>query len=61
MRLGAHHEFEDFTSVMALYADYCTAEPFIQAQYDIRIQKIGEHLRFQFSHFFINTLFISNS
>ena len=45
MRLNFHHEFEDFASVMALHSDYCTAEPFIEAQYDIRIQRIGEHTR----------------
>jgi len=45
IKLNDYHQFEDFASVMALSSDYITAEPFIQADYDIRIQKIGNQYR----------------
>jgi len=45
MKILNRHNFEDFTSVMALYSDYITAEPFIEVDYDFRIQKIGNHYR----------------
>mmetsp|Transcript_25192 Transcript_25192/g.40431 ORF Transcript_25192/g.40431 Transcript_25192/m.40431 type:complete len:126 (+) Transcript_25192:953-1330(+) len=30
---------------MSMSKHYCTAEPFVQGNYDIRIQKIGKHYR----------------
>eukprot|EP00466_Bigelowiella_natans_P017467 jgi/Bigna1/136300/aug1.33_g11008 len=32
-------------SLMSMSKHYCTAEPFVQGNYDIRIQKIGKHYR----------------
>eukprot|EP01125_Pyxidicula_operculata_P015769 TRINITY_DN537_c0_g1_i4.p1 TRINITY_DN537_c0_g1~~TRINITY_DN537_c0_g1_i4.p1 ORF type:complete len:302 (+),score=48.65 TRINITY_DN537_c0_g1_i4:695-1600(+) len=43
--LSKHSDFQDFTSVMALHNDYFTAEPFVNGEYDLRIQKIGDHVR----------------
>ena len=47
MVIKSHHDFEDFRSVLAMTENkYCTAEPFIEEPtYDLRIQKIGPHLR----------------
>jgi len=35
------HQFEDFSSVMAVTSTYCTAESYIPGEYDLRIQKVG--------------------
>lgn len=45
MKIPDHHVLEDFRSVIALTNKYCTVEPFITGSYDLRVQKIGEHLR----------------
>jgi synapsin len=45
MRLQNQKEFESFRSVIALTGKYVTIEPFLEGDYDIRIQKIGQHLR----------------
>jgi len=45
VRLKEHSDFEDFASVMCLHPDYCTAEHFYNGEYDLRIQKIGDHVR----------------
>ena len=45
MRILSDGDFEDFRSVAALQGSYITAEPFIEWDYDIRIQKIGHHYR----------------
>lgn len=37
--------FKDLSTVMALWDSYCTAEPFIDAEYGIRVQKIGNSYR----------------
>jgi hypothetical protein len=36
---------ELMNSVLALNGDYCTGEPFYEGEYDLRIQKIGQHYR----------------
>merc|ERR1712098_1044516 len=42
MRIEDHHAFSDFASVMAVTGGlYCTAEEFVEGDYDARIQKIG--------------------
>ena len=41
-RVGDHHDWEDLRSVVAMtQGHYCTAEPFIEGSFDVRIQKIG--------------------
>jgi hypothetical protein len=45
MKCDNSRQFADFKSVTALHGDYVTAEPFIDWDYDMRIQKIGHHYR----------------
>ncbi|KAK3237488.1 hypothetical protein CYMTET_52442 [Cymbomonas tetramitiformis] len=46
MRIPHHHDMEDFRSVLALTeGKYCTAEPYIEGSYDLRIQKLGDTIR----------------
>jgi len=45
MLLQKHENFEDFASVVALHDDYSTAERFLDGEYDLRIQKIGNQYR----------------
>ncbi len=45
MRIESRQQLDDFTSLMAMYPDYITGEPFIKAESDIRIQKIGPNYR----------------
>ena len=41
MRVADHHDWEDVRSVVAMTdGKYCTAEPFLTGDYDLRIQKI---------------------
>jgi len=45
MRIKDQGDFEDFRSVVALQSNYVIAEPFIEWDYDFRLQKIGNHYR----------------
>lgn len=37
--------FRDLSTIVSLHEDYATAERFIDAEYGIRVQKIGDHYR----------------
>jgi len=45
MRFMDNQEFADFRGLIALHGDYVTAEPFVEWDWDGRIQKIGCHYR----------------
>jgi len=46
MRVPNHHDWEDVRSVVAMTdGKYCTAEPFVSGEFDLRIQKLGDHYR----------------
>jgi len=45
VRMTEYENFRDLATVVALNGDYCTAEPFIEAEYGIRVQKIGNSYR----------------
>eukprot|EP00697_Spironema_sp_BW2_P002257 gnl/Spiro4/13035_TR6913_c0_g1_i1.p1 gnl/Spiro4/13035_TR6913_c0_g1~~gnl/Spiro4/13035_TR6913_c0_g1_i1.p1 ORF type:complete len:327 (-),score=86.45 gnl/Spiro4/13035_TR6913_c0_g1_i1:62-1012(-) len=45
-RIRDHHDFEDIRSLMAMTSGkYCTVEPFLDGEFDLRIQKIGDSYR----------------
>eukprot|EP00475_Leptophrys_vorax_P024293 TRINITY_DN33511_c0_g2_i1.p1 TRINITY_DN33511_c0_g2~~TRINITY_DN33511_c0_g2_i1.p1 ORF type:complete len:330 (-),score=86.12 TRINITY_DN33511_c0_g2_i1:172-1161(-) len=39
------NDFHDISTVITLHQDYCTAEPFWENDYGVRIQKIGNNYR----------------
>uniref|UniRef100_A0A0G4ICT4 PLD phosphodiesterase domain-containing protein n=1 Tax=Chromera velia CCMP2878 TaxID=1169474 RepID=A0A0G4ICT4_9ALVE len=45
MKIRDHHDFADFRSVQAMTNTYCSAEPFVTSDFDLRIQKIGGSVR----------------
>jgi len=46
MKIAHHHDMDDFKSVLAMTnGSYCTGEPFLEGVFDLRIQKIGKHIR----------------
>ncbi|KAH3759174.1 synapsin II [Pelomyxa schiedti] len=45
VRINDETQFNDFKSHLALHTDYATCEPFIEWDYDMRIQKIGPYYR----------------
>ena len=45
IRVPDRTTWSDVKSIVALHTDYATAEPFIEYDYEIRLQKIGGHYR----------------
>ena len=45
MKIANQQELHDFRSVLAMQGNYATGEPFIDWDYDFRLQKIGPHCR----------------
>jgi len=39
------NQFNDFATTLAMFNEYVTLEPFVQNVGDVRIQKIGDHIR----------------
>jgi Synapsin, ATP binding domain len=45
MRLENHHDFADLRGLIAMTKFGCSAEPFLDGEYELRVQKIGDHVR----------------
>jgi hypothetical protein len=45
MKVDHEQGMKDLASVVGIHGDYCTSEPFVEGQYDLRIQKIGGKIR----------------
>lgn len=45
VKVKNYEDFRDMSTVLALHSDYCTGEPFIDAEYGFRIQKVGDSYR----------------
>jgi len=45
MKIKTNEELQDFKSILALHNDYVSLEPFVEYDFDMRIQKIGNTYR----------------
>jgi len=45
MKIKSNEELQDFKSILALHNDYVSLEPFVEYDFDMRIQKIGNTYR----------------
>lgn len=45
VKVDSHQQWEDLRSLLALTPFYLTGEPFLNGDYDLRIQRIGKHVR----------------
>jgi hypothetical protein len=45
IKIDDYNGFRDVSTILALNKDYCTAEPYIEIDYGMRIEKIGDDYR----------------
>ena len=45
VRVESPNSFQDMASVVGVAGAYCTTEPFVDAKYDLHIQKIGSNYK----------------
>ena len=45
VKLSNGDEFRDLSTVVALHRDYATVERFVECEYGLRVQKVGDNYR----------------